>query len=91
MMSNLVAFIHTLKDELGSEGNLGGTTMKKFLPLAKYLSEKFILDLVYDDFFSIYKKQFYDRDLLFKAKTHVIRKKPAINVMRDLEVKDNFI
>ena len=46
---------------------------------------------MYDDFFSLYKKQYQDRDLKFRAKTEKIRKKRGLNVMADLEVKERFL
>ena len=41
-MAELMAFVQEIQTILSMEGNLGSHTMRKFLPLARFLSEKYI-------------------------------------------------
>jgi len=75
-MGELVNFVNEVQYNLSMQGNFGSGTMKKFYPSARLLSEKYILDHVYDQFFALFKKKHGQRDILFKAKTDITRSKP---------------
>lgn len=42
MMAELISFVHEIQVTLAMEGNLGSEAMRKFLPLGKFISEKYI-------------------------------------------------
>lgn len=74
-MAGLISFFHEIQFDLNKETFSRSDNLGKYLPLEKFLVEKFILEQVYEDFFAIYKKQYQDKDLVFYARTNTIRKK----------------